>query len=103
MCLLLLNLFFFPFFFVVLPMDVTGRLETRKKSVENTQEQGRGVMAQGPTKPSFSQGSGLVTYLNSVCIAQPSNLMHLRHCGNTEHVTDSQLLRTSIIHSEFGG
>ena len=91
------------FFVVVLPMDVTGRLETRKKSVENTQEQGRGVMAQGPTKPSFSQGSGLVTYLNSVCIAQPSNLMHLRHCGNTEHVTDLQLLRTSIIHSEFGG
>ena len=89
------------FFFFVLPMDVT---ETRKKSVENNQEQGRGViMAQGPTNPTFSQGSGLVTYLNSVCIAQPSNLMHLRHCGNTEHVTDLQLLRTSIIHSEFGG
>ena len=82
---------------------MTGRLETRKKSVENKQEQGRGVMAQGPTNPTFSQGSGLVTYLNSVCIAQPSNLMHLRHCGNTEHVTDLQLLRTSIIRSEFGG
>ena len=91
--------FFFSFFFFVLPMEIRNK----KKSVENIQEQGRGVMAQGPTNPTFSQGSGLVIYLNSVCIAQPSNLMHLRHCGNTEHVTDLQLLRTSIIHSELGG
>ena len=43
-----------------------------EQSVENTQEQGRGVMAQGPTNPTFSQGSGLVTYLNSVCVHCPT-------------------------------
>ena len=65
--------FFFSFLFFVLP---DWKIRNTKKSVENNQEQGRGVMAQGPTNPTFSQGSGLVTYLNSVCIAQLSNLMH---------------------------
>ena len=36
------SFFFVLFFFFVLPMDMTGRLETRKKYVENTQEQGKG-------------------------------------------------------------
>ena len=92
---------FFSFFlFFVLPMEIRN---TKKICRKYPRTRKRGVMAQGPTNPTFSQGSCLVTYLNSVCIAQPSNLMHLRHCGNTEHVTDLQLLRTSIIHSEFGG